>query len=236
MALLDATNYLGEIFGEFSYIGPFVVLLLCGVGLPIPEEVTLIGSGLLVHSGKAELVPIIIVCSAAILIGDSIPYWLGRRYGLQALQVKWVARFVAPARFIRLKKRFEEHGNWATFACRFFAGVRIPGYFVAGTMGMSYLRFVILDGLGILISVPISIYLGKVFGGEMDKLHDRMEYFHLIVGFLALSLALTLFLRSRRQRALRRAAEARAEAASGGAAPITPETIAAEHTPENPST
>ena len=41
--------------------------------------------------------------------------------------------------------RFQRHGNWAVFMCRFFAGVRIPGYFLAGTMGMSYGRFLLLE-------------------------------------------------------------------------------------------
>ena len=42
-------------------------------------------------------------------------------------------------------RRFEAHGNWATFFCRFVAGIRIPGYFVAGTMGMTYRRFLLLE-------------------------------------------------------------------------------------------
>lgn len=202
MGLMDETTILHEIFGGLGpYVGPFLVLLLCGVGLPLPEELTLLGSGLLLHQGEVEFVPIVLTCSVAILIGDSIPYWLGRRYGLHALRIRWVARVLHPERLSRLQRRFTEHGNWATFACRFFAGIRIPGYFVAGTMGMPYPRFLVLDALGILISVPISIYVGKVFAGEMDRLQQRMDDFHLLLAFLLLSVLLILFLRSRRNRA-----------------------------------
>ena len=210
MGLIEQTSFLTGIFGEFSYMGPFVVLLLCGLGLPIPEEVSLILAGMLAYDGKVEFVPIVIVCSSAILIGDSVPFWLGRKYGMSALRIPWVARVLHPERFAKLRKRFEEHGNWATFACRFFAGIRIPGYFVAGTMGMRFARFALLDVLGILISVPISIYLGKVFGGQIDKLNSTVQDFHLILAFVAVSLALIMILGARR-RARQRKISAAAE-------------------------
>lgn len=199
MAFLDETTALGEIFGEFGYLAPFVVLLLCGVGLPLPEEVSLIGAGILVYRGEVEFLPIVAVCSAAILIGDSIPYWLGRRYGMSALQIPWVAKIIHPERFSRFQARFEEHGNWAIFACRFVAGIRLPGYFLAGAMRMTYPRFLLLDSLGVLISVPVSIYLGRLFGGEVDKLKDKVHDIHLILAFLVIAMALILLVRSRRR-------------------------------------
>ena len=199
MALIEFGDSLSNVFSEFSYLAPFVVLLLCGIGAPLPEEVTLIGAGILYHHGDVEFLKITAVCTAAILLGDSIPFWLGRRYGMRALRVPWVARVLHPERFARLQQRFAEHGNWATFACRFFAGVRIPGYFLAGTMGMRYTRFLLLDFIGALISVPTSIYLGKLFGDSMDTLKAKVHDMHLILGFLALSLVLVLLMRRRRR-------------------------------------
>ena len=199
LLLLPESSYLGDTFGEFGYLAPFVVLLLCGLGLPLPEEVTLIGAGILLYREEVRFLPIVAVCSAAILIGDSIPYWLGRRYGENALRVRWVARIVHPERLHRLRQRFAEHGNIVTFACRFVAGIRIPGYFIAGTMGMSYGRFLLLDALGVLVSVPISIYLGSIFGGSVDTLKERFHDFHLILAFLVLSLTLILLIRYRRR-------------------------------------
>lgn len=203
MLFFEDPGWLDHLFGEFGYLAPFLVLLLCGLGLPLPEEVSLIGAGVLVHRGEVRFLPITLVCAIAILLGDSIPFWLGRRYGLAALRVHWVARMVHPERFARLQRRFEEHGNWATFVCRFFAGVRIPGYFVAGMMGMSYPRFVLLDALGVLISVPISIFLGQLFADQMDTLHAKLKDFHLLVAFLAISLALIMLLRSLAKRSSR---------------------------------
>jgi membrane protein DedA with SNARE-associated domain len=168
------------------------VLLLCGVGLPLPEEVTLIGSGILLYQDRVAFVPITLVCSLAILLGDSIPFSLGRRYGLRALRVPWVARILHPERFASLERRFAQHGNWAIFTCRFLPGMRIPGYFTAGTLRMPFLRFLALDVFGVLLSVPLSIYLGRLFGGQVERLQREVRNFHHILAFAILSIVLVI--------------------------------------------
>ncbi|MEO6708798.1 MAG: DedA family protein [Planctomycetota bacterium] len=194
------SEWVSGLFTRFNYIAPFTVLLLCGVGFPLPEEVTLIGSGILLHKEMVTFERITLTCATAILLGDSIPFWLGRRWGMSALQHRWMRRILHPERLSKLEKRFTEHGNWATFVCRFFPGVRIPGYFLAGTMRMSYPRFILLDAVGVLISVPASIYLGKIFGHSMEQLKSSIHDLHLILGFLLVTVILIVVWRSRARR------------------------------------
>jgi len=209
-------EHLTELFQGAQYLVPFTVLLLCGVGLPIPEEVTLIGSGLLVYQGRADFTTISIVCAVAILLGDTVPYLLGRRYGASALRIAWVRRILHPERFVILERRFRDHGNWAIFTCRFLPGIRIPGYFTAGTLGMNYGRFILLDALGVAISVPVSIFLGEWFGGSVESLRARIGNFHQILAFGIVSLILIILVRAR---ARSRAAQAQALSAEHEHAP-----------------
>lgn len=201
MLLLDLGTDLSadfqRIFQDFAYMGPFLGLLLCGIGLPLPEETFLLAAGLLLHKGEVEFLPITLLCSAAILLGDSLPYFLGRRYGMRALEIPWVARMLHPERFQRFRKRFDDHGNWAIFGCRFLPMLRIPGYFVAGTLGMRYTRLLLLDGIGVLLSVPASIYLGKLFGGQVERLRETVRDLHLILALLVLVLLIVIVIRLR---------------------------------------
>ena len=215
MALLyeGLTGFVESIFGRFHYSGPFVVLFLCGIGLPIPEEVTLIGSGLLVYEGHVDYVTISVVCSLAILAGDSVPYWLGRRYGDSILRLGWVRRIMRPGRVRLLRQRMSDHGNWVIFTCRFMPGIRIPGYFTAGLLKMTYLRFLILDGLGVLISVPTSIWVGQLFASQIDRLKDEMHNLHLLLALIILALVLTMLVRGRIRARVRQ--ERRAAALAG---------------------
>lgn len=169
--MLEALKQLVETYiAQFHYLGPFVVLLLCGVGLPLPEEAVLLPCGALVQAGLIDFWKISAVCSAAILLGDSIPYGLGRVYGMRALQNRFVRKILHPERFARFEARFERHRTWATFLLRFLPGLRIPGYFVVGTLRMGYARFLLIDGLGVAVSVPASIWFGGLLGAHLKQL------------------------------------------------------------------
>ncbi len=203
----DSLEYLTHWFTRFHYLAPFTVLMLCGLGAPLPEEITLIGCGLLVTEGHVGFWEITLVCSAAILLGDSIPYWLGRRFGLAALKSKLVARVLHPERFAQLERKFADNGNWAIFTCRFLPGLRIPGYFTAGTLRMSFVRFLVLDSLGVLVSVPTSIWVAHLFfekfGENLSgaaKAVSEANHF-VLIGVAVLVLGVFVWRRIRRKRA-----------------------------------
>jgi membrane protein DedA with SNARE-associated domain len=181
-------------------MAPFTILLLCGLGLPLPEEVALVGAGILLYQEKVEFTAITAVCSAAILLGDSIPYWLGRNWGLAALKSPVISKVLHPERFASLERRFGAHGNWVVFSCRFMPGLRLPAYFVAGTLRMGFPRFLLLDVLGVAISVPTSIWLGRLFGGSVDELTKKTKDLHLILAFAVFALAVVFVWRAWRRK------------------------------------
>lgn len=189
-------DYVTELIARFHYIAPFTVLFLCGLGLPIPEEVALIGSGIILYQGKVEFLPIVLVCSAAILLGDSIPYWLGRNWGLAALRKPIVSKILHPERFAKLERRFEAHGNWVIFSCRFMPGLRIPAYFMAGTLKMGFARFLLLDVLGVAISVPVSIWFGKVFGDSIEQLTKKIKELNHVLAFAIVAILVVIVWRA----------------------------------------
>jgi membrane protein DedA with SNARE-associated domain len=226
LLLLDLPLWINDLVDRFHYLGPFVILVLCGVGLPLPEEVTLIASGLMLYQGKVEFLPITLVCSLAILLGDSLPYLLGRKVGTRALENRFVAKVLHPERFAIVEEKFRRHGSLMVFFCRFLPGIRIPAYFTAGTLGMGYLRFLILDSLGVLISVPTSIWIAKEFGGKMDQMKDQMENFHLILAFILLMVLCVMGYRMvirRRERQVRSMQEATLPQSQSGSIPPPPE-------------
>ena len=154
---------------DYGYLAVFVVLLLCGLGLPLPEELTLIAAGLVVYEGQANLLIMIGVTVLGILAGDSMLLFMGRRFGPQLLNKSFFRKLLHADRMNKVRKQFDKHGVKAVFFARFFAGIRACGYFTAGTRGMRYRVFVLLDLSGALISAPISVWLGLHFGGEIER-------------------------------------------------------------------
>lgn len=156
LALLEPTEIL-QWLDDFQYPAMFGVLFLCGIGLPIPEEVTLISSGVIVYfNPDAKFWIASVVCVTAILIGDSIIFFTGRKLG-QSFPDSWFIRAINNK---KVHRQFARHGSKAVFFARFLAGVRIGVYAYAGQHGMRWPKFIFLDLLGALISGPTSIFLG----------------------------------------------------------------------------
>lgn len=163
--------------GIFSYLVVFGILLACGLGVPLPEDVSLILGGYLVHAGKANLLLMMVTGFMGIMVGDSIIFFAGRRIGGQVGSKKggFFARIVTPEKRARVEQLFHKHGDKIVCLARFMPGVRAVTFFTAGSVGMKYLRFVFFDGAAALISAPVFIYLGFRFGGELETLLDNVK-------------------------------------------------------------
>jgi len=193
-------DYVNDLIGRFHYLAPFTILFLCGLGFPLPEEVALVGSGILLYQQKVEFLTITVVCSIAILLGDAIPYWLGRHWGLAALKSPIISKVIHPERFASLERRFAAHGNWVVFSCRFMPGLRIPAYFIAGSLKMGFPRFLLLDVLGVAISVPTSIWIGKIFGDSIEQLTHKVKELNHMLAFAVFALVVVMVWRAWRRK------------------------------------
>jgi len=171
LQLVDGTN------GVFSYLVVFGILLVCGLGVPLPEDVSLILGGYLVHAGKANLWLMMVTGFLGIMIGDSIIFFAGRRIGTRVGSKPGglFARIVTPEKRARVEQLFHKHGDKIVCAARFMPGVRAVTFFTAGSVGMKYVRFLFFDGAAALVSAPVFIFLGYKFGGELETLLENVK-------------------------------------------------------------
>lgn len=185
-------------FGEYGYIAVFACLILCGLGVPVPEDITLVSGGVI--SGLALANPHI-MCAiglAGVLAGDSTMFLAGRIFGYRVQRLKFFRKVVSPQRFSQIQKKFKKHGLGLLFVARFLPGLRSPIYLVAGmSHRISYLTFIVMDGLAALISVPVWIYMGYFFADNLDILmeyvHDVQKAIFLALGLLAVIIAVIYF-------------------------------------------
>jgi membrane protein DedA with SNARE-associated domain len=155
--------------GIVAYAAIFGVLVACGMGLPLPEDVSLITGGFLTHQGQAYLPLMMAVGFVGIIAGDSIIFAAGRRVGAKvgATQTGFFSRIVTPAKRARVESLFRAHGQKIVMAARFLPGVRAVTFFTAGSAGMKYRWFILWDGLAALVSAPLLVFLGFYFGDEL---------------------------------------------------------------------
>jgi len=174
-----------ELLSNHPGLWAFALLLLCGFGLPPwSEEIVLLGTGCLVATGDLGFLAAIGWCYAGILVGDSLIWWMGRFAGERVYQWPLLRKKFRPARRMRFKKIFFAHGTKAVFAARFLPGVRLMAYFLAGNLGMPLWKFVFLDSIGALLTVPISVYLGRLFAENLDYAMTLIHRFEIPLAIL----------------------------------------------------
>ncbi|WP_257449915.1 DedA family protein [Archangium lipolyticum] len=202
------TNLLGNTHGFLAYAAVFGVLVACGLGVPLPEDISLILGGFLAHKGAASLSMMMLIGFAGILVGDSLIFLAGRRLGSQVGRSPsgFFARVVTPEKRARVEGMFALHGQKIVMIARFLPGVRAVTYFTAGSAGMSYWRFIFWDGLAALLSAPFFVWLGFHFGDKLDYGIELLKDGQLVVfGGLAV-VGLVFFLWRKRIAAVRDAA------------------------------
>jgi membrane protein DedA with SNARE-associated domain len=133
-------------FLTYGYPLIFLVLVLCGSGLPLPEEVPIIASGAFSASGHFNPWVAFAVCWAGAVAGDCILYVIGYHFGRGIFQKHpWWVRFVTPEREAQIEQKFHQHGLKLFLGARFLVFLRSPLFLAAGILRVSFRRFILFD-------------------------------------------------------------------------------------------
>lgn len=202
---MEIFTLLETFFANYGYIAVFLVLIACGMGLPIPEDITLVTGGVMAGLGNANAHVMVVVGLAGVLIGDGLMFTAGRVLGHRILRFRPIARVMTPKRYAQVQEKFEKYGNWVLFVARFLPGLRTPIFISAGiSRKVSYLRFWIMDGLAACLSVPLWVYLGAYGAENIDWLMRKVHQFQAgVIILLITGIALILFFWYRRRLRIR---------------------------------
>ncbi len=183
---------------HFTYAGLFVILMLCGLGLPMPEDVALLAGGYLAHKGVTRYPITLVVALLGVIAGDNSLYFIGRGVGSNLLAFFGLKRSKSADdessnNLDRLHVFMHRHGHLAIFYARFFAGFRALVYLSAGSLGVPPSRFFLYDLAGAAISVPVVVTLGYVFGEQIEKVIHYIGGFQKVI-WIVLGLGLLIYL------------------------------------------
>src|SRR4030095_4273012 len=113
---------LSALLEHWRYPAIFAAVILGNLGLPIPEETVLALGGFLAQRGELHLPTVIAVGVLAAIVGDNIGYWLGRRYGREALERYGRYIWVSANRLERVSAFMARQGGFAVVAAPVVGG------------------------------------------------------------------------------------------------------------------
>ncbi len=192
------------------YLVGSAVIVVCGLGLPIPEDITLLTMGYLTYLPLPDGTPrphasvplASMMAFLACMGGDGIMFSIGRRFGLDIVRHRPFRWVLTPKRIERARHVVQAHGPKMLFAARFMPGLRSVGFFTAGSLGGPYLKFLTYDGLAAAISVPSFVFAGWYWGADIDwaiAQVRRAEHGVLLLIVLVIALAVAKAWWSRRR-------------------------------------
>ncbi|WP_409477160.1 VTT domain-containing protein [Pseudobdellovibrio sp. HCB154] len=190
---LDQTlNLWLQMYGPGVYLVLFLIIF-AETGLVImpflPGDSLLFAAGALCAINPVDLrieflVPLLICAS---LIGDSLNYYVGLKFGRRAFETKHKLSFMFSPKHLKATEEFyNKKGLWAVSLARFFPIIRTFAPFVAGLTRMSYKMFFRMSLLGSVAWVSIFTTAGYLFG-QIPFVQKNFTV--LVMGIVGLSLA-----------------------------------------------
>jgi membrane protein DedA with SNARE-associated domain len=201
-------DFLQGFDGFTAYAMILGLLLICGLGVPLPEDITLIGAGILAGLGAISLPGALIAGTLGVLMGDAILFSLGRKFGRRVFALPGFRRVFTPEIVAVAEQKVLNNSQFICFTARFLPGLRAPIFLTAGIMGVRPRTFLALDGLAALISVPIWVVGGWWFTLYVDidsGLAVAKKAQWTILAIVALVIGGYVVYRKQRKRALKKA-------------------------------
>ena len=188
--------------GIVAYLAVFTCLVAGAFGLPVPEDLSLITAGVLVHLGKAETWIMLTVCYVGILLGDLIIFRIGWMTGPALFRQRWVRRYMKSKKLHSIRVGLEKRTFFTILVARHLFYLRTATFLVCGSVRMSFTRFLIADAVAALITAPLMLAIGYLFAQNYELL---LHYVHqvkiglVIGGVITLAIVVVVFMRRRRR-------------------------------------
>lgn len=184
-------------------MGVFALMVLTGCGLPVPEEVFIIGAGVLSSSGDLRPELAFTACLLGALVGDAAMYGIGRRFGHNLIRIHPIfAKLVGAEREEYFEQAIVQHGFKVLLLARFMVGVRGPVYLAAGVMRMPFAKFLVWDLVCATLVVGAFFTLAYAFGDDIARLLRDAEIMLTVVVLAIVAVVAIVAYKRHRQRLL----------------------------------
>ncbi|MBI1322400.1 DedA family protein [bacterium] len=189
-----------EFLGQYGYFGIILLLVLGGLGLPVPEEAPVILAAILSKRGIMFTPLAFGACVIGVLLGDFVVYFLGFFYGERVMNLSLARKFLTVERETQMKGYFHRHGIKILILGRFAVGFRTAAYLTAGILRIPPVKLLLTDLVAVALSTPLMFGLGYVFAHQIERgLHEAQRFLTVIIMAGCIIVALVRWRKGRRE-------------------------------------
>jgi membrane-associated protein len=177
--IIKAVGIIGIILIVFAETGLFF-------GFFFPGDSLLFTAGIFASQGYLSIGILLIGCIIAAILGDSIGYWSGKKYGRKLFD-RDQGFFFKKKHLYDAEIFYEKHGKSTIIIARFIPIIRTFAPIVAGIGNMKYLVFISYNIFGGILWVTGVLLAGYFLGGIIpnpDKYIIPIAFLIIVISFL----------------------------------------------------
>ena len=198
---------LRDLVAQYGPLLVFANVLAAAVGLPVPSMPTLVlfGAMAMLHPEMigSQLVTVLALSVLGALIGDTVWYVAGRRYGGTTLKTICRLSLSRDSCVRKTERFFGRYGVRVLAVARFIPGLSLVSVPMAGALGTRYRTFAGYDALGAALWTICGLLVGLVFYRQIDWLFAGASRLgHAVLFVIAVLLGMYAAVRWMRRRAL----------------------------------
>ncbi len=174
------------------YLLVFLAAAVENVFPPFPGDTTVLIGAFLAGRGLLEPWPVFLWAGAGNLLTNLLLYRLGRWGGREFMGRH--PRLFHPELLPRIEEFYGRWGLGAVFFSRFLAGFRSLVPLLAGVTRLGFGRFLLAVIGAIALQGSLVVYLGYTLGSNWDYVKSLMGGINLVLGLVAIAVAVLLAL------------------------------------------
>ena len=147
----------------FDTLGPtavFLLLVVAGVGIHLPEDFIVIPAGWEAASGEFSLWWTVAAAFTGVVLGDAGWFFLWRRFGGRLVRSRSLLKRLHPRRVLEIKHLFDHYGARVLVVARCLPGARTPAVAVAGLLHVRSRVFLAVELPMAAVSVAAQLAIG----------------------------------------------------------------------------
>ncbi len=173
-----------------GYWGVALMMAIESCNIPLPSELIMPYAGYMVQQGTMDFHLAAFAGAAGCVLGSLPSYWLGY-YGGRPFLSRYGRWFLVSMHDLeKAEKWTEKFGDWTFFICRMLPVVRTFISLPAGVLKARFWPFMALTFLGSWVWCYGLVYVGVIFGENLDEFRHYWHKFDYAIVAIILALGI----------------------------------------------
>jgi membrane protein DedA with SNARE-associated domain len=176
----DILSRIGELTPFWIYVSLFIFAYIENVFPPSPSDLVVVIGGSLVGTGTLNFVPTLLFTTIGSILGFMTLFFIGWMLDKKVIK-SGKLKFISLEAVLNVEAWFNKYGFWIIALNRFLPGTRAVVSFFAGMSRLDVKKTVILSTISAFLWNFLIIYLGMLFGENVEKVDRLLDTYSNIV-------------------------------------------------------